>query len=312
MDYTTENHDGVAQGAWLPPQDILPEERVHPYNPGSTVYDLNDPQSKLRRTKMLQQTYLYLAVAVFGAMAGGFLGSNSESFLRLFFNMGGLGWLGVLVLINVIPRIALSVAHSNPRLAVPALGFDGFVAGLVLSPLIFLGVVYSEQGMNLVHAAMVVTAAVFGAITFYVFQSGAKFKMSGAIMTGAFGALVLAVPVNAFLLHSSLAANLISVGVGIFGAVCLAHVTSTIANDPEFDDPAAAALCLFAGLFNLFQSILSLLHSRSTEFRRVPLPIFPEPLGQLIRHNCLDCHNGDSAEGGLDLVSLTFTLDDRE
>ena len=39
---------------------------------------------------------------------------------------------------------------------------------------------------------------------------------------------------------------------------------------------------------------------------------FPEPLGKLIRQTCLDCHNGDSAEGGLDLASLTFKLDDRE
>jgi hypothetical protein len=38
----------------------------------------------------------------------------------------------------------------------------------------------------------------------------------------------------------------------------------------------------------------------------------PEPLGKLIRQTCLDCHNGDSAEGGLDLASLAFTLDDRE
>ncbi len=37
-----------------------------------------------------------------------------------------------------------------------------------------------------------------------------------------------------------------------------------------------------------------------------------EPLGELIRQTCIDCHDGESAEGGLDLVSLAFTLDDRE
>lgn len=37
----------------------------------------------------------------------------------------------------------------------------------------------------------------------------------------------------------------------------------------------------------------------------------PEPLGKLIRQTCLDCHDGESAEGGLDLASLAFTLDDR-
>ena len=38
----------------------------------------------------------------------------------------------------------------------------------------------------------------------------------------------------------------------------------------------------------------------------------PEALGRLIRENCLDCHDGDLAEGGLDLASLPFTLDDRQ
>jgi hypothetical protein len=37
----------------------------------------------------------------------------------------------------------------------------------------------------------------------------------------------------------------------------------------------------------------------------------PEPLGELIRQSCLDCHDGPAAEGGLDLASLAFTLDDR-
>ena len=38
----------------------------------------------------------------------------------------------------------------------------------------------------------------------------------------------------------------------------------------------------------------------------------PEPLGELLQQTCLDCHDGESAEGGLDLSSLAFTLDDRE
>lgn len=38
----------------------------------------------------------------------------------------------------------------------------------------------------------------------------------------------------------------------------------------------------------------------------------PQALDELIRKTCLDCHRGESAEGGLDLGSLAFTLDNRE
>ncbi len=38
----------------------------------------------------------------------------------------------------------------------------------------------------------------------------------------------------------------------------------------------------------------------------------PEPLGELLRQTCFDCHEGAAAEGGLNLASLAWTLDDRE
>ena len=37
----------------------------------------------------------------------------------------------------------------------------------------------------------------------------------------------------------------------------------------------------------------------------------PKPIGELIRQTCLDCHDGPSGEGGLDLASLPFDLDER-
>ena len=46
--------------------------------------------------------------------------------------------------------------------------------------------------------------------------------------------------------------------------------------------------------------------------RSLPAADVPAPLGMLLRNHCLDCHDGAAAEGGLDLASLAFTLDDRE
>ncbi len=37
----------------------------------------------------------------------------------------------------------------------------------------------------------------------------------------------------------------------------------------------------------------------------------PKPIGELIQRTCFDCHDGASAEAGLDLTSLTFDLADR-
>ncbi len=45
--------------------------------------------------------------------------------------------------------------------------------------------------------------------------------------------------------------------------------------------------------------------------RSLPAADVPAPLSMLLKNNCLDCHDGAAAEGGLDLASLAFTLDDR-
>lgn len=219
-----------------------------------------DRRQELWRRNLLQTTYLYLAVAVFGAMGGAYLGAHSESYLRLIFGGGMFAWLGVLLIINLVPAAALAVAEKAPRWAVPALALDGFVSGLALAPLVFLGLSVSGQsgGANLVSTAVIVTGAMFAAVTAYVHLNKTKFESSSAIGWGLFGFAMIAVPVNHFL-GSSLLSLAIAGVVGLLGLWQLARATSAIVTDPDFDSPAAGALMLFAGVFNLFTAVLRIL-----------------------------------------------------
>lgn len=164
--------------------------------------------------------------------------------------------------LNMVPSIALRVAEKTPRLAVPALLFNGAIAGLALAPLVFVGLHLSgagaENGSNLVTTACIVTGAIFAAITGYIFLNKTKVKMSGMLTAGMFGFVVIAIPAN-FLLHSSGLSLIISGVIGLIGAYQLASTTSMIVNDRHFNSPATGALMLFAGVFNLFQAILHLL-----------------------------------------------------
>lgn len=211
---------------------------------------------------MLHTTYLFLAVAVAGCMGGAYWGAHSEPFLNFIFNGGFIVWIGLMVVLNFVPVVALKVAEKNPRMAVPALAIDGAVAGLALAPLVFIGLhlsgTDSTDGQNLVSTAIVVTGAVFAAITAYVFLNKSEFKASGAIMWGIFGFAAVAIPANMFV-HSSLLSLVISGAIGILGAYQVAVTTSRIVTDRNFNSPAAGALMLFAGVFNMFQAILHLL-----------------------------------------------------
>jgi modulator of FtsH protease len=253
------NHDGAALGAshQVPLED---QRSVYPYTVRGEA-TMPDRRETLRRQNMIHTTYLYLSVAVFGAMAGAYLGSSSETFLKFMFS-GIFVWIGAMFVLNFLPRMALNVAEKTPRLAVPALALNGFVSGLVLAPLVFVGLYYSGQdvggGGNLVTTAMVITGAMFAAITAYVHINKTEFKMMPAMMWGLFGFAVVAIPANMFL-QSSIFSIVISGVIGALGIYQLAASTSMIVNDRNFNSPAAGALMLFAGVFNLFQAVLSLL-----------------------------------------------------
>jgi FtsH-binding integral membrane protein len=115
---------------------------------------------------------------------------------------------------------------------------------------------------NLVQAALIITATVFLGISGYVYQSGQQFSMLKGFGVGLAWSLLIAIPLNAFMLHSGTMGLILSVGVGLLGTLQLLWATSSVLRDPEFRDPAYGALCMFAGLFNFFQAVLSLLNRR--------------------------------------------------
>lgn len=254
------NHDGAALG---PSVHVTDEDQrsVYPYTAtGSATF--TDPAADRQRTQMLHTTYLYLSTAVVAAMAGAWFGAHSEAYLTMVFNAGWLFFIPMLFVLNMVPALALRVAEKNPRYAIPALAFDGVISGLALAPLVFVGLVVSGQGAdggsNLVSTAVVVTGSIFAAITAYVHLNKSKFVAMNAIMWGLAGFALVAIPVNIFM-QSSIFSMVISLVIGVLGAAQLASATSTIVTNPNFNSPAAGALMLFAGLFNMFQAILHLL-----------------------------------------------------
>src|SRR5580698_3665192 len=86
-----------------------------------------------RQSAVIKQTYVLFGLSVASALAGGYIGATSETMVRLFSNW--IGWILAILLLNVIPRIAIAVRH-NPVLGIGALVFDGFFAGLAISPLL--------------------------------------------------------------------------------------------------------------------------------------------------------------------------------
>ncbi len=204
------------------------------------------------QASVIKQTYFLLGVSVFCAMAGGYIGSTSETVLRFFTSK--LGMIAALVLLNVVPWVAMACRH-NPVLGVTALVADGFLAGIVLSPLLaFASIVAPEM----ILAALMITGAVFVAITGFVFVSKREFSAPRGIMIGLFVAVSAAVVLNMFM-NIGWLGILISAGIGIMGVLGLVYSTSGVLRSPDADSPIPGALALFAGLFNVFVATLNIL-----------------------------------------------------
>jgi modulator of FtsH protease len=204
------------------------------------------------QASVVKQTYGLFGVAVFCALLGGYVGGTSETMARFF--SGWLGWIIAIVGLNAIPYIAMACRH-NPLLGTGALVFDGFLSGLVLSPLLW---VASQVNSALIVAALGITGIVFLAVTAFIFLSGQRYSAPRGMMIGMFFAIMGAVVLNSFL-NIGLLGILISAGIGIMGVVALVTSTSEVLASPDADSPIPGALALFAGVFNIFVAALNIL-----------------------------------------------------
>ena len=205
-----------------------------------------------RSAAVVKQTYLLLGLAVFSALAGGYIGATSETLARFF--SGWIGWIAALLLLNLVPRIAISVRH-NPQLGVAALVGDGFISGIALSPLLWVARLVAPQ---LIFVALGITGFVFIGITLYVMTTRRAFSAPRGLMTGLFFALLGTMILNSFL-HLGFLGILIGLGIGALGVFTLVYSTSAVLRSPEADSPIPGALMLFAGIFNVFVATLNIL-----------------------------------------------------
>ncbi|MDQ2712649.1 MAG: Bax inhibitor-1 family protein [Acidobacteriota bacterium] len=205
-----------------------------------------------QRAAVIKQTYLLFGLAVFGALAGGYIGATSETLARFF--SGWLGWIAAILLLNLVPRIAIAV-RDNHQLGVAALVFDGFISGIALSPLLW---VARSMAPSLIFAALFITAFVFVGVTLYVMSARRTFSAPRGLMTGLFFSVIGAIILNSFL-HVGFVGILISVGIGALGVFTLVYSTSGVLRSQYADSAIPGALMLFAGVFNIFVATLNIL-----------------------------------------------------
>jgi modulator of FtsH protease len=204
-----------------------------------------------QQAAIVKQTYILFGVAVFCALAGGYVGATSETLAQFF--SGRIGWIVAMLILNIVPRVAIA-ARNNPVLGVTTLVADGFLSGIAMSPLLWVARMVNPQ---LILMSLAVSGCVFIGVTAYVMMSGRAFSAPRGLMAGLFFSTIAIVLLNSFL-HIGLLGILISLAIGALGVCTLVYSTSGVLRSSAGDSPIPGALSLFAGMFNVFVATLNI------------------------------------------------------
>jgi modulator of FtsH protease len=203
------------------------------------------------RNRVLRNTYWLLAISMVPTVLGAWLGVSTGLMRGLGGGMGALVFLG-----GAFGFMFAIEKTKNSSAGVPILLAFTFFMGLMLSRLIG-AVLGLSNGASLIMLAFSGTGAVFlgmaslSTVIKRDLSSMGKFLFIGVIM------LLVAGIANIFLKSSALAITLSVVAIGIFSAFILYDLKRV--RDGHETNYISATLNMYLNLYNIFQSLLSLL-----------------------------------------------------
>ena len=203
------------------------------------------------RHRVLRNTYWLLALSMVPTVLGAWIGVTTG-----IMNTMGVGMSAIVFLGGAFGFIyAIEKTKQSTTGVYLLLGFTFFM-GLMLSRLLSVILGFSN-GPSLIMTAFGGTAVVFGAMATLAtvikrdLSSMGKFLFVGAVM------LLVAGLINIFLQSTALMLTLSVVAIGIFSAFMLFDMKRVI--DGGETNYITATLAIYLDLYNVFQSLLSIL-----------------------------------------------------
>ncbi|MFG6415111.1 Bax inhibitor-1/YccA family protein [Roseateles sp. DC23W] len=216
-----------------------------------TQYGYAAPGLAADRQRVLRNTYWLLALSLVPTVLGAWIGVSTGFMATMGFGMSTLVFfIGAFGLMFVIEKT------KNSSMGVVALLGFTFFMGLMLSRLVAQVLGY-RNGASLVMTAFGGTAAIFFAMASLAtvikrdLSGMGKFLFVGAII------LMVAGIANIFLQSSALMLTVLVLMLGVFSAFMLYDIKRVL--DGGETNYISATLAIYLDIYNVFQSLLSLL-----------------------------------------------------
>ena len=204
-----------------------------------------------QRNRVLRNTYALLAVSMVPTVLGAWLGVSTGIVQNL-----GMG-MSLLLFFGGSIGLMWAIEKNKDRAAgvYLLLGFTFFM-GLMLSRLVARVLGFSN-GASLIMTAFGGTAAVFCAMAMLATTIKRDLSSMGKFLTVGAVILLVAMLANIFLQSSALMLTLLVGMLGLFSAFLLYDMKRVI--DGGETNYVSATLAIYLNVFNIFQSLLSLL-----------------------------------------------------
>ena len=207
--------------------------------------------SQEQRNRVLRNTYWLLALSMVPTVLGAWIGVTTGITRAM-----GPGMSAIFFLVGAFGFIFAIEKTKNSAAGVPLLLGFTFFMGLMLSRLIGM-VLGMNNGAGLIMTAFSGTAVIFlgmatlSAVIKRDLSSMGKFLFIGVIM------LIVAGIANIFLQSSAMMITLSVLAIGIFSAFIIYDLKRV--RDGEETNYLSATLSIYLDLYNIFQSLLSIL-----------------------------------------------------
>lgn len=221
------------------------------------------------RIDFIRKTYAHLggAVLAFAALealifnADRFLGYDLAGQMTVTMLASSNAWIVVLLLFMAIGGMAKWWANPSRSLGMQYFGLFIYVVAeaLIFVPLLYLAQYYSKQP-NIIRDAGIVTAAVFGGLTFFVFFTKKDFSfMRNFLIVCSMAAIAL---VFSSLFFGFELGMVFSVAMVVLASGYILYHTSNILHHYPPGAHVAAALALFSAVALLFWYIIRIFMNR--------------------------------------------------
>ena len=219
--------------------------------------------SQVDKVAFYKKTYSHVAAGVLVFILFEYLLLQSETIVNFMLSMlEGWRWLimlgGFMLVSNYAEKMTLKAPDRNKQYL--AYGLYILAEAFIFVPLIYIAMVYTESGPELLNQAAIVTLALFTGLSAIVFVTQKDFSFLKAGLTvGFFIAIGLIIAGSLFGFNLGLWFSVAMCGLA---AGSILYQTSNLVHKYTSDDYVPAALGLFASLMLLFWYVLSIFMSR--------------------------------------------------